>query len=271
MYAGTINGEGVLEVTVTRAANDTTLARIIRMVGESQSRRASSERRVDQFAAVYTLAVMALAVVAALVPPLLLGNGWWEWVYRASVLLVIACPCALVISTPVSIVAALTAAARYGVLVKGGMFIELPARLKTVALDKTGTLPEEKVAAVEALVAESGSVAMFGDGVNDAPALARASLGVAMGAAGTDAAIETADVALVSDDLGRLPWLIRHSRRTLAVVIRQNVAFSLAVKVVFVVLTFAGYSSMWAAIAADTGASLLVIFNGLRFLHSPSQ
>ena len=437
VFAGTINGEGALEVAVTRAANDTTLARIIRMVGESHSRRAASERWVDQFAAIYTPAVMALAVAVALVPPLFFAGGWWEWVYRALVLLVIACPCALVISTPVSIVAALTAAARNGVLVKGGMFIELPARLKAVALDKTGTLtegrpavvevvplnghdeaellaraaglearsehplaravieyaqakgvavttaedlravpgkgavgrwqgrefwvgsprfmaerwqetddvrgrveamagagrsvvvvgneqhvcglialadavrpaakdairelkelgvirvvmltgdneataravgkeagvddvragllPEEKVAAVEALVAEFGTVAMVGDGVNDAPALARASLGVAMGAAGTDAAIETADIALMSDDLGRLPWLIRHSRRTMAV-IRQNVAFSLAVKAVFVVLTFAGYSSLWAAIAADTGASLLVIFNGLRLL-----
>ena len=437
VFAGTVNGEGVLEVTVTRAANDTTLARIVRTVGESQSRRAASERWVDRFAAVYTPAVMALAVAVALVPPLL-GGGWWEWVYRALVLLVIACPCALVISTPVSIVAALTAAARNGVLVKGGMFIELPATLKAVAVDKTGTLtegrpavvevvplnghdeaelleraaglearsehplaravieyakaigvnvttaedlravpgkgavgrwqgrefwagsprylaergqetddvrrrldamagagrsvvvvgnethvcglialadavrpaakdairelkglgvvrvvmltgdneataravgkdagvdevragllPEEKVAAVEALVAEFGSVAMVGDGVNDAPALARASLGVAMGAAGTDAAIETADVALMSDDLGKLPWLIRHSRRTMAV-IRQNVAFSLAVKLVFVILTFAGYSSLWAAIAADTGASLLVIFNGLRLLR----
>jgi Cd2+/Zn2+-exporting ATPase len=439
VFAATVNGEGVLEVAVTRAANDTTLARIIKMVGESQSRRAASERWVDRFAAISTPAIMALAVAVALVPPLFFDAGWWEWVYRALVLLVIACPCALVISTPVSIVAALTAAARNGVLVKGGMFIELPATLKAVALDKTGTLtegkpivvevvplnghdeaelleraaglearsehplaravieyaaskgiivttaedlravpgkgsvgrwkgrefwlgsprymaergqetddvrgrvaamagagrsvvvvgnethvcglialadavrpatkdairalkelgvdkvvmltgdneataravgrdagvddvragllPEEKVAAVEALVAESGTVAMVGDGVNDAPALARASLGVAMGAAGTDAAIETADVALMSDDLGKLPWLIRHSRRTMAV-IRQNVAFSLAVKLVFVILTFAGYSSLWAAIAADTGASLLVIFNGLRLLKT---
>lgn len=437
VFAGTVNGEGVLEVAVTRAANDTTLARIIRMVGESQSRRAASERWVDRFAAAYTPAVLALAVVVAVVPPLL-GGGWSEWVYRALVLLVIACPCALVISTPVSIVAALTAAARNGVLVKGGMYMELPATLKAVAVDKTGTLtegrpvvvevvplnghaevdlleraaglearsehplaravveyvkakggtvtpaddmravpgkgvvgrwqgrvywlgsprymaergqetddmrgrvaamtaagrsvvvvgnddhvcglialadavrpaarsairelhdlgvgrvvmltgdneataravaedagvddvragllPEEKVAAVEGLVAEYGTVAMVGDGVNDAPALARATFGVAMGAAGTDAAIETADVALMSDDLGKLPWLIRHSRRTMSV-IRQNVTFSLAVKAVFMILTFGGYCSLWTAIAADTGATLLVIFNGLRLLR----
>src|SRR6185436_579254 len=126
-------------------------------------------------------------------------------------------------------------------------------------------LPAEKVAAIDELLARHGAVAMIGDGVNDAPAMARATLSVAMGAAGSDAAIETADVALMSDDLSKLPWLIRHSRRTLRV-IRQNITFSLAVKVVFVVLTFAGHASLWAAIAADMGASLLVVFNGLRLL-----
>jgi len=438
VFAGTINGDGTLEVESTRRAEDTTLARIVRMVEEAQARKAPSERWVESFARVYTPAVMGLALAVALGPPLALGGGWAEWFYRALVLLVIACPCALVISTPVSIVAGLASAARHGVLVKGGLFLEIPARLTAIAFDKTGTLttgsptvmevvplsghderellervaalearsdhplaraivayarernvevrpaedlqilqgrgatarfngreywlgshrylvergqetdevrqrlaamsgagrtavvigtgdhvcgliavadavrsearptlealralgirkivmltgdnrqtaeaiglatgvddvraellPADKLAAVEELVAAYGNVAMVGDGVNDAPAMARSTLAIAMGAAGSDAALETADVALMSDDLTRLPWLIRHSRRTLAV-IRQNIAFSLAVKAIFVILTFAGAASLWAAIAADTGASLLVIANGLRLLR----
>jgi Cd2+/Zn2+-exporting ATPase len=441
VFAGTINGNGALEVESTKPAQDTTLAHIIRMVGEAQSRRAPSEQWVERFARIYTPLVMGLALAVLLVPPLLGGGDWSAWLYRALVLLVIACPCALVISTPVSIVAALAAAARQGVLVKGGVYVEAPARLRAVALDKTGTLtegrpvvvelvpleghtelelleraaalearsdhplaqailthaqgrgltpapaedfeiiqgkgatgrvrgvrswlgshryleergqetaevhqrlealstagrtvvvvgnerhvcgfialadavrpgarrtlqalreagvdhltmltgdnqgtaqaiaretgvdevqaellPADKVTAVEALVARYGQVAMVGDGINDAPALARATVGIAMGAAGSDAALETADIALMSDDLSKLPWLIRHSRRTLAV-IRQNITFSLGVKAVFVVLTFAGSASLWAAIAADMGASLLVILNGLRLLQTPS-
>jgi len=438
VFAGTINGNGALEIECTKSAGDTTLAHIIRLVGEAQSKRAPSEQWVERFARVYTPSVMGLAVAVLLIPPLLLGTSWTEWLYRALVLLVIACPCALVISTPVSIVAALAAAARNGVLVKGGLYIEAPAHLKAVAFDKTGTLtegrmtvvevvplsghdeigllervaalearsdhplaraivayaeehgvtirpaedvqilqgkgatgrfngktywigshryleergqeteaihrqlenlsqagrtvvvvgnethvcglialadavrseavetvgalrkagiehlimltgdnaataqriarvtdvdevraellPADKVAAVEFLVSRYGQVAMVGDGVNDAPAMARASLGIAMGTVGSDAAIETADIALMSDDLAKLPWLIRHSRRTLAV-IRQNIGFALLVKAVFVVLTFLGSASLWAAIAADMGASLLVIFNGLRLLR----
>lgn len=438
VFAGTINGDGVLVVEATRRASDTTLARIVRMVEEAHGRRAPSEQWVDRFARIYTPVVMVLALCIFMIPPLLLGGAWSDWFYRALVLLVIACPCALVISTPVSIVASLAAAAKAGVLVKGGAFIELPAHLKAIAMDKTGTitwgkpevvrvvpysghtetellaraaalearsthplasaiirhaermsvvqapaqdvqvlkgkgltglfdgnlfwlgshryllergqetpeissaaealeaegktviiignshhvcgliavadtirpdarnivaqlhaagvnpvvmltgdnrttaeaiarevgidevqaelLPEDKLGAIEALLSRHGLVAMVGDGINDAPALARASLGIAMGAIGSDAAIETADVALMSDDIARLPWLIHHSRRTLGV-IRQNIAFSLGVKLIFLILTFAGMASLWGAIAADMGASLLVIMNALRLLR----
>lgn len=437
VFAGTINGDGALEVECTKPAEDTTLAHIIRLVAEAQSRRAPSEQWVEKFARVYTPLVMGLAVAFLVVPPLFFGGSWGDWFYRALVLLVIACPCALVISTPVSIVAALAASARNGVLIKGGAYVETPARLQAIALDKTGTLtegkprvlevvplgghdqselleraaamesrsdhplaqaivafakergvgfapaddfqiiqgkgatarfngqrywlgshryleergqeteedhrrlealseggrtvvvignethvcglialadavrreakptldalrntglrhivmltgdnretaqviaaetgvdevhaellPADKVTAVEKLVAKYGSVAMVGDGVNDAPALGRATVGIAMGAAGSDAAIETADIALMSDDLSKLPWLVQHSRRTLAI-IRQNIVSSLSVKAVFVILTFAGYASLWAAIAADMGVSLLVVFNALRLL-----
>jgi Cd2+/Zn2+-exporting ATPase len=438
VFAGTINGDGALRIESTRAASDTTLARIIRMVGDAQSKRGPSEQWVEKFARVYTPTIMAVALAIFLIPPLLFGGAWHVWFYNALVLLVIACPCALVISTPVSIVAGIASAARQGVLVKGGAFLEAPAHLRAIAFDKTGTLtagrpqvveivplsghderelveraaameqhsehpiaravldyaqthhfipapaddfqvlqgkgarakfdgrefwlgshryleergqetpeihaqleamagqgrtvvvvgnathvcglialadeirpgivdtladlraagiehlimltgdnrptaeavaakagidevraellPEDKVTAIETLVAKYGRVAMIGDGVNDAPALARASVGIAMGAAGTDAAIETADIALMSDDLSKLPWLIRHSRRVLSVV-RQNIVFSLTVKLAFVLLTFAGVSSLWGAIAADMGASLLVIANGLRLLR----
>jgi Cd2+/Zn2+-exporting ATPase len=439
VFAGTINGEGVLHVEVTRLAGESTLAQIIRMVGEAQSRRAPSEQWVDRFARVYTPAILGLAMLVGIVPPLVAGGEWGAWFYRALVLLVIGCPCALVISTPVSIVASLAAAARQGVLVKGGAFIEAPAHLQAVALDKTGTLtagsptvvdvmplnghtetellqamgaveahsdhplaraivahvrqrglnvstaadvravngrgvtaqlngrrywlgshryleelgqetpdvhqglelmsnaghtvvimgtddhvcgfvtladavrpesraaiaalrqvgvahivmltgdnrataeriagetgiaetraellPADKVTAVEDLVQRYGTVAMIGDGVNDAPAMGRATIGIAMGAAGSDAAIEAADVALMSDDLSKLAWLVRHSRRTLTI-IRQNVILSLGVKVVLVALTFTGSATLWAAIAADMGVSLVVITNALRLLRA---
>jgi Cd2+/Zn2+-exporting ATPase len=438
VFAGAINGEGTLTVEATKAAHDTMLARIIHMVEEAHARRAPSEQWVERFARVYTPAVMALALLVFLGPPLALGGAWEDWFYRALILLVIACPCALVISTPVSIVAALASSACAGVLVKGGAYIELPARLKAIAMDKTGTvtraepavtevipfgnhteaellsraaalearsthplarailrhaeqkrvapapaadvqvlpgkgltgifggeafwlgshryvaergqdnpevarrardleadgktviavgnprhvcgliavadtirpearqivrqlhaagvakvvmltgdnrttadaiardlgidevhaelLPEDKVKKVEELVARYGIVAMVGDGVNDAPALARASLGIAMGAIGSDAAIETADVALMTDDISKLPWLVRHAKRTLAT-IRQNIVFSLGVKAAFMVLTFAGFATLWGAIAADVGASLLVVANALRLLR----
>jgi Cd2+/Zn2+-exporting ATPase len=438
VFAGTINGDGVLEVESTKAAEDTTLARITRMVEGAHSRRARAEQWVEKFARVYTPAVIALALAIFVVPPVLFDAAWGDWFYRALVLLVIACPCALVISTPVSIVAALAASARQGVLIKGGTYIEQPARLKAMGFDKTGTLtrgqpavvgvvpfagyseeeliegatalearsthplakaiiehgerrgieiapaegvqvfqgkgvvgrfrgetfwlgshrflvergqetsevahqaaaleqagqtvvvvgnerhvcgliavadrmrpeaasvigdlrargvehlimltgdnqvtakaiarevgidevhaellPEDKVAAVGELVSKYGTVAMVGDGVNDAPAMARASFGIAMGAAGSDAAIESADIALMTDDLAKLPWLVEHSRRTLAI-IRQNIGFSLGIKALFVGLTFAGYATLWGAIAADVGASVLVVMNALRLLR----
>jgi Zn2+/Cd2+-exporting ATPase len=438
VFAGTINGSGALDVRSTRGAGDTTLARIIRLVEEAQARRSPAERWVDRFARVYTPSVLALALLVFLAPPLLNAGSWSEWFYRALVLLVIACPCALVISTPVTVVASLAAAARAGVLIKGGAFVEAPARLRALAFDKTGTLtegrfgvvelvpldghdeaallaraaalearsehplaraivehaervgvafapaeafrsiegrgatgriggkaywvgshryleergqetpavharldaissagrtvvvvgnddhvcgligvadavrseaaevvadlsrlgiehlvmltgdnlataravaavtgveevraellPEDKVSAVQELVARYGFVAMVGDGVNDAPALATSSLGIAMGAAGSDAAIETADIALMSDDLRLLPWLVRHSRRTVRT-IRWNIAFALGVKALVFALAVAGVASLWLAIAADMGASLLVIANGLRLLR----
>lgn len=441
VFAGTINGDGVLHIESTKAAEDTTLARIIRMVGDAQAKRALSEQWVEKFARVYTPVVMVLALLVFLVPPLVIGASWQVWFYNALVLLVIACPCALVISTPVSIVAAIAAAARQGVLIKGGVYVEVPSHARAIAFDKTGTLtvgkpavsevvalsghteaelleraaaleahsdhplaeaivryaeqkgirprpadnfqilqgkgargrfdgrefwlgshryleelkqetpqlhqqletmssagrsvvvigndehvcgfitladqvrpharqviqelrdlgiehivmlsgdnrptaqaiaretdinevraellPADKVLAVEELVQTYGHVVMVGDGVNDAPALARATLGIAMGAVGSDAAIETADIALMSDDLSKVAWLIRHSRRTLAIV-RQNIFASLVVKVVFASLTLSGHASLWAAIAADMGVSLLVIMNGLRLLRDRS-
>ncbi len=438
VFAGTINLDGAVVVLTTKTASDTTLARIVRMVSEAQSRRAPSEQWVEGFARIYTPAVLCLALLVAVVPPLALDRPFAAWFYQALVLLVIACPCALVISTPVTIVAALASATRHGILIKGGRYLEVPAHLRAIALDKTGTLtagqpivhqvvplsghsekellqiaaavetrsqhplaqaivqhaaragigprpadsfqsiagkgatasihgkpfwvgshnlleeraqetpelheqlsklsesgasvvvigeenhvcgfisisdsirpearqtvsdlkslgvqsvvmltgdnegtaeaiasetgvdefhsellPASKVRLVEELVVRFGVVAMVGDGVNDAPALARSSLGIAMGAVGTDAAIETADIALMNDDLSRLPWLIRHSRRTLRT-IRVNIAASLLVKAAFVGLTLLGKASLWAAIAADTGMSLLVVLNALRLLR----
>ena len=437
VFAGSINNEGAFRFRATKPATDTTLARVIRMVEEAQSRRAPLEQWVDRFARYYTPAMLAAALVVAVVPPLFVGH-WGDWFYNALVMLVIACPCALVISTPVGIVAGLTAAARHGVLIKGGAYLEAAARVRAVALDKTGTLtrgqpdvqeivphddhdrdsvlagaaalesandhplarairrkaaavgvrvpevrdlrvipgkgvegfvngrrywlgshrlmdergaetpalhaeaerledaghsvialgtddhvcglltasdvlreaaapavrdlkrhgvqrvvmltgdnegtaravalaagvdtyraellPEDKLKAVHDLVREFQYVAMVGDGVNDAPAMAAATLGIAMGAAGTDAALETADVALMADDLTRLPWLIRHARRVL-LTIQTNIAFALALKAGVMLLALTGHATLWMAIAADMGASLIVVFWSLRLLR----
>ncbi len=437
VFAGSINGEAVLEIKSTKLATDTTLAHIIRLVEEAHSKRAEAEQWVEKFARIYTPIVMLLAIAVFIIPPLFFAGVWSVWLYKALVLLVIACPCALVISTPVSIVAALACAARQGILIKGGLYIEAPAHLQAIAFDKTGTLtcgnpvvtglypfnqhtpeellsraaalesrshhplakailnytesqgiqiaqadnvtvlpgkgvtglfngtdfwlgsrryllergqetsaisqqakdleqtgktviaigndrhvcgliavadqprpqiksvlqslkqqnikhlamltgdnqitaenianacgidevhaellPADKVDVIGQMIAQYGNVAMIGDGINDAPALGRANLGIAMGVMGSDAAIETADIALMGDDLSKLPWLISHSKRTLRI-IRQNIIFALTLKAIVAVLAFAGLATLWEAIAADTGASLLVVANGLRLL-----
>ena len=438
VFAGTINGRGALDVRVTRLRRDTTLARIIHLVERAQAQRAPAQTLVERFASVYTPAVIALAAAVAVIPPLMFHAGWHAWLYRALVLLVVSCPCALVISTPVSIVAALAGAARKGVLIKGGMHLENTSKVRCVAFDKTGTLtrgtpevvdvvslngagaasivalaasveqrsthpiaqaildhasaagiaavpaddvsalagrgaegrvgghrvllgshrlfeerqlcspaihdrlaamdasgrtvvlvardeqpigiiavadrlresgrdavdllraqgverivmltgdshgtakaiaaeigvdefraellPEDKVAAVEELRRTHGSVAMVGDGVNDAPALASADVGIAMGVAGSDAALETADVALMADELLRIPYTFRLSRATVRN-IRMNLAISIVLKVAFVVAAVGGVATLWMAVLADTGASVLVIANALRLLR----
>ncbi len=417
VLAGSLNYQGVLRLKVTRLFAESTLSRIIEMVQDAQARKATRQRFIDRFAQVYTPAVVGLAALLAASGPFLFGGPVADWVYRALVLLVIACPCALVISTPVTLVSALTGATRQGVLIKGGLFLERLARLKVVAFDKTGTLtrgqlqlvavegdslelaaavgqhsehplaravvararelglavpeatefraypglgaqarvgthlvevgrPQGPVPAASATVAEvrvdgerrallsfadrvrpearsalqelhllglrtvmltgdrreaaepvarelglsefhadllpgdkltrlegyqsEGLVAMVGDGINDAPALAGADVGVAMGAAGTAVAVETADVALMGSDLHALARAVRLARRAEAV-LTQNIVFAVGVKVVFFLLAAAGMANMWMAILADTGAALAVTCNGLRLVGRSSR
>ncbi|VVO94181.1 Cadmium-transporting ATPase [Pseudomonas fluorescens] len=437
VFAGTINQAGSLEYAVTAAANNSTLARIIHAVEQAQGARAPTQRFVDQFSKIYTPVVFVFALAVAIIPPLFMGAVWFDWIYRALVLLVVACPCALVISTPVTIVSGLAAAARKGILVKGGVYLEGGFKLDYLALDKTGTithgkpvqtdylsleptadamapaiaaalagrsdhpvslaianaavdknfavlnvdnfealggrgvkgdingqtyhlgnhrlveelglcspqleeklfalekqgksvvllldssgplalfavadtvketsreairqlhalgvktlmltgdnvhtaqaiaaqvgideargdlLPTDKLQAIEDLYKQGHRVGMVGDGINDAPALARAEIGFAMAAAGTDTAIETADVALMDDDLRKIPAFISLSRDT-ASILKQNIALALVIKAIFLGVTFAGLATMWMAVFADMGVSLLVVFNGLRLLR----
>ncbi|WP_420884855.1 heavy metal translocating P-type ATPase [Achromobacter mucicolens] len=440
VFAATINTSGSFEYRVTAAAGNTTLARIIHAVEQAQGARAPTQRFIDRFSRIYTPAVVAIALAVAVLPPLLWGQPWFDALYRALALLIIACPCALVISTPVSIVSGLTAASRRGILVKGGVYLEEGRNLKWLALDKTGTLthgkpvqtdlqdwdaaapgphpaalvaaslaarsdhpvslavanaarqagstlleveaftalpgrgvsgqvggqtyhlgnrrlmrelgvssaaldarfnelesqgksvialsdgsrvlavaavadtvkptsaqaiadlhglgvrtlmltgdntptaqaiarqvgideargdqlPKDKLAAIESKLAPDVRVGMVGDGINDAPALARADIGFAMGAAGTGTAIETADVALMDDDLRKIGTFLRLSRATHRILV-QNIALALGIKVVFLALAVTGHATLWMAVFADVGASLLVVANGLRLLRA---
>ncbi|HNU66929.1 MAG TPA: heavy metal translocating P-type ATPase [Methylotenera sp.] len=437
VFAGTINETGSFEYRITAVQTDSTLSRIIRAVEDAQGSRAPTQRFVDSFAKIYTPIVFVVALGIAVFPPLLFGLAWMPWIYKALVLLVIACPCALVVSTPVTVVSGLAAAAKAGILIKGGVYLEEGRKLKSLALDKTGTitqgkpvvtdivslsgeksqamrlaatlagrsdhpvsaalsnhfksqstlvledvtdfeaitgrgvkgrigtqlyylgnhrlveelgicngateaalnkleadgktaviisndttplaviavadtvressrqaivelhalgirtlmltgdndltakaiaksvgiddargnlLPEDKLSVINEELSKYGTVGMVGDGINDAPALAKSSIGFAMGAAGTDTALETADVALMDDDLRKIPHFIRLSIKA-AGILKQNIIIALSIKAVFLVLAFMGVATLWMAVFADMGASLIVVFNGLRLLR----
>jgi Zn2+/Cd2+-exporting ATPase len=437
IYAGTINQNSSLDIKVTKLVEDTTISKIIHLVEEAQQQKAPTQAFVDKFARIYTPIVFALALTVIILPPLMGWGSWSDWFYKGLELLVVACPCALVISTPVAIVSAIGNAAKNGVLIKGGSFLEIAGAISAIAFDKTGTLtegkpkvsevitlhsteyqlisiartleehsthpiglavidyakekgiasqpgeafqsivgkgvqatindttyfagnlkmyeemgapineikehvvalqtegntlvivgtkemilgiiavsdairettmiaiqrlwstgvkemimltgdnegtakkvasqanvnryfaellPEDKVTVIKSIQKEGHTVAMVGDGINDAPALATADIGIAMGGAGTDTAMETADIVLMADNLEQLPHTIKLSRVALRI-IKQNIWFSLVVKFAALILIFPGWLTLWIAVVSDTGAALIVILNSMRLLR----
>lgn len=326
--SGCINGRGMLKIRVTKPFGESSVSRIMKLVEEAQENKARPEQFITRFARVYTPFVCIAAVLLAVLPPLLGLGEWSEYVHKALSFLVISCPCALVISVPLSFFAGIGCGSKQGILFKGGSYLELLAKAEIAAFDKTGTLttgvveneqvyhdavkpeareavaqlrmlglhhitmlsgdrnkaaarvadavgldgyfaellPEGKTAALQELRAK-GSVIYTGDGINDAPVLACADVGVAMGALGSDAAMEAADVVITDDTLTRLPLAIRISRKTMSIA-RQNIVFSIAVKVIVLLLSLLTTLSLWLAVFADVGVCLLAVLNSLRVLRT---
>jgi Cd2+/Zn2+-exporting ATPase len=281
VYAGTVNQEGTLIVRVDRRTGDTVLARMIRMVESSQARRARTEQMIERFAIRYTPAVFALALAVALTGPALAGGAWTAWAYRGMLVLLVACPCALVISTPVTTMAALTSAAREGVLVKGGAFLEEAAHLRVLLTTQPGPAPhgvelvrvdehadaEARLEFLRAHVIHQPHVGYAGETLHDAEAIKEAPLGISLAGPGSGAVHEAADVVLMRGGLPGIGFLVAHARRARKI-IAANIILAVALKMVFIGAAFLGHATLWMAVAADTGATLLVTLNGLRMLRA---